>query len=385
MTILSIHEEETLATVRALLQDLAGLDTQLMTENWLGSIVARRLRHHGICSARWLAKLRTDKLEQTALLESALVHETWFFRDVAPFNHMMELARSRWLLRKAGDQVRILSAPCASGEEAWSIAAALLTAGVAPDAIAVEAIDLSGDMVRAAQAGVYGPRSMRNQYANMLKPYTDALPDGRVRMGKLIQGCVTFSQVNLLKLPSGKYYDAVFCRNALMYMHAGARKHIVGLIRASLAPDAPLFVGNAEAAMLMRMGFRATGPSSAFCVTEDFCVHRQVSPQPVKPTVVAGRPAPNLDDPIRQVDRDGLLRQAKALADGGALAEAMIPLRRLLDEQPMSAEGHTLAGLILAASDDKPSAIRHLRKALFLDPNHEASRVSLDHLLGGQP
>ena len=41
--------------------------------------------------------------------------------------------------------------------------------------------------------------------------------------------------------------------------------------------------------------------------------------------------------------------------------------------------------MILAAREDRPGAIRHLRKALFLDPDDEASRVSLDHLLGGRP
>lgn len=384
-----VHGPEALGAVRILLQNAAGLDAQAMTENWIGSIIDHRLRQRGMDCAKWLASLKSDKAEQTALVERALVHETWFFRDVAPFDRLIELARDRWLRRTAANPVRILSAPCASGEEAWSIAATLLAAGIAPDAIAVEAVDLSGAMVQTTQAGIYGPRSLRNHHADMLKPYADTLPDGGVRMGKLIRGCVSVSQVNLLHLPSGKSYDAIFCRNALMYMHEAARKRIVGLIRASLAPDAPLFVGHAEAAMLMGMGFRSTGPSRAFCVTAG--MPAQACRVPAKPAVAAKPvaapipPAPKLREPKHHADPAGLLLQAKALADGGALAEAMTPLRRLLEENPMSAEGHALAGLILAARDDKPGAIRHLRKALFLDPKDEASRVSLDHLLGSRP
>lgn len=382
-----VHGAEALDAVRTLLQNAAGLDAQAMTENWLGSIIDHRLRQRGMDCAKWLAKLKADKAEQTALVERALVHETWFFRDVAPFDHLVELARHNWLRRTAANPVRILSAPCASGEEAWSIAATLLAAGMAPDAIAVEAVDLSGAMVRTTQAGIYGPRSLRNHHADMLKPYVDALPDGGVRMGKPIRGCVSVSQVNLLHLPSGKSYDAVFCRNALMYMHEAARKRIVSLIRASLAPGAPLFVGHAEAAMLMGMGFRSAGPSRAFCVTSGSGVQVQTKrgePNGVKakPAVVSPAPSPKLREPKHQVDPADLLRQAKTLADGGALAEAMVPLHRLLEEHPMSAEGHALAGLILAARDDKQGAIRHLRKALFLNPKDEASRVGLDHLLG---
>ncbi len=384
------HGAQALGTVRTLLCDAAGLDAQVMTDSWLGSIIDHRLRQRGMDCAKWLASLKTDKAEQTALVERALVHETWFFRDVAPFDYLIELARDRWLRRTAANPVRILSAPCASGEEAWSIATTLLAAGVAPDAVAVEAIDLSGAMVRTTQAGIYGPRSLRNHHADMLKPYADTLPDGGVRMGKLIRGCVNVSQVNLLHLPSGKSYDAIFCRNALMYMHEAARKRIVGLIRASLAPGAPLFVGHAEAAMLMGMGFRSAGPSRAFCVMAGPAAPPQACREPAKPAVAARPvaapipPAPKLREPKHHADPADLLRQAKALADGGALAEAMTPLRRLLEEDPMSAEGHALAGLILATLKDKPGAIRHLRKALFLDPGDEASKVSLDHLLGGR-
>jgi len=383
-----VHGAEALGAVRTLLQNAAGLDAQAMTENWLGSIIDHRLRQRGMDCAKWLASLKADKAEQTALVERALVHETWFFRDVAPFDHLIELARNNWLRRTAANPVRILSAPCASGEEAWSIAATLLAAGVAPDAIAVEAVDLSGTMVGTTQTGIYGPRSLRNHHADMLKPYVNPLPDGGVRMGKLIRGCVSVSQVNLLHLPSGKSYDAIFCRNALMYMHEAARKRIVGLIRASLAPGAPLFVGHAEAAMLMGMGFRATGPSRAFCVTASADTPsptRRDEARPMAAKPAAGVPAPpKLREPRPEIDPPTLLREAKTLADSGALAEAMTPLRRLLEENPMSAEGHALAGLILAARDDKPGAIRHLRKALFLNPKDEASRVSLDHLLGSR-
>ena len=385
-----VHGPEALGAVRTLLQNAAGLDAQAMTENWLGSIIDHRLRQRGMDCAKWLASLKADKAEQIALVERALVHETWFFRDVAPFDHLIELASDRWLRRTAGNPLRILSAPCASGEEAWSIAATLLAAGVAPDAIAVEAIDLSGAMVRTTQAGIYGPRSLRNQHADLLKPYADALPDGGVRMGKIIRGCVTVSQANLLHLPSGMSYDAIFCRNALMYMHEAARKRIVGLIRASLGPGAPLFVGHAEAAMLMGMGFRSAGPSRAFCVTAGAGMSAQPCREPAKPAVMAKpaaapvAPPPKLREPRHHAHPADLLLQARTLADSGALAEAMTPLRRLLEENPMSAECHALAGLILAARDDKPGAIRHLRKALFLNPKDEASRVSLDHLLGSR-
>lgn len=381
------HGADVFGTVRALLHDAAGLDAQVMTESWLGSIIDHRLRQRGIDCAEWLASLKADKAEQTALVERALVHETWFFRDVAPFDHLIDLARKSWLRRTAANPVRILSAPCASGEEAWSIAATLLAAGMAPDAVAVEAVDLSGAMVRTAQAGIYGPRSLRNHHADMLKPYADPLPDGGVRMGKLIRGCVSVSQVNLLHLPSGKSYDAVFCRNALMYMHEAARRRIVGLIRASLAPGAPLFVGHAEAAMLMGMDFRAAGPSRAFCVMAGSGIPAQPCRDPVRMAAPKPVDAPplKLREPKHHADPADLLRQAKTLANSGALGEAMTPLRRLLEEKPMSAEGHALAGLILAARDDRPGAIRHLRKALFLDPSDEASKVSLDHLLGGRP
>jgi len=174
-------------------------------------------------------------------------------------------------------------------------------------------------------------------------------------------------------------------------MHDAARRQIVGLIRTSLAPDAPLFVGHAEAAMLMGMGFKPSGPSRAFCLTAATGTATKTAPPcalPPPPTArhaPAPAPPPKLREPRPQADPAALMAEARRLADQGALADAMTPLRRFLELKPMSAEGHALAGLILASRGDRSGAIRHLRKALFLDPADEASKVGLEHLLDGRP
>lgn len=372
--------------VRRLLGEKAGLDPGAMSDNLLRSLVEARLRHHGSDCATWLERLRGDRAEQQSVIETALVHETWFFRDVAPFDHLMDLARDRWLRRTAANPVRILSAPCASGEEAWSIAATLVQAGLAPEAVAVTAIDLSGVMVKVAQCGVYGARSLRNHHGDLIRPYVEPLPDG-FRIGALLRGCVSFSQVNLLHLPDERGFDAIFCRNALMYMHETARRKIVGRLKAALAPEAPLFVGHAEAAMLMSHGLYPSGPSRAFALrlrpAEKPCRPEAPLPPPGIRPPVAIKPALVTPEPGKgpaEIPAD-LLMRAHKLADSGALDEALVPLRRFLDAVPMSPEGHALAGMILAARGERTEGIRHLRKALYLNPRDEASKVHLQHLL----
>jgi chemotaxis protein methyltransferase WspC len=385
---------EAAAAVRRLLGEQAGIDPAAMGERLIEALIEGRLRRHGGDARAWLERLGADEAERQAVVEAALVHETWFFRDVTPFDHLAALARQHWRRRTAADPVRVLSAPCASGEEAWSIAATLLHAGLKPEAVAVTALDLSEAMVRTAERGVYGPRGLRNHHAHMVRALSAPLPDGGLRIGPELRRCVTFGRVNLLRLPDAAPFDAIFCRNALMYMHEAARGRVVARLRKALAPGAPLFVGHAEAAMLMRQGFAPSGPARAFALTPVAPPPtRAVSPPPRRPPPPprSARTAPGLQTPRPLTPRPSaaepaeLFARARRLADAGALDEALAPLLAFLDAAPTSADGHALAGIVFAARGERAAALRHLRKALYLNPADEASRVHLEHLLEGRP
>ncbi|MGH7785737.1 MAG: CheR family methyltransferase, partial [Candidatus Binatia bacterium] len=133
-----------LAAITDLLRRRIGLDPAALGSAAIAHAVRGRARARGLAGpAAYLAALAEDAAEWDALLESVVVPETWFFRDREPFALLSRWARAAGAARSPADPLRVLSLPCATGEEAWSIAITLAAAGIAPAAFRVEALDLS--------------------------------------------------------------------------------------------------------------------------------------------------------------------------------------------------------------------------------------------------
>lgn len=375
--------------VRTLLAETAGLDPQAITDGWLRSLIGRRLRERCVDGEAWASALSDDAAECRAVIEDSLVHESWFFRDVVVFDHLSTLAGG-WRARTAAEPARVLCVPCAGGEEAWSIAATLVCAGVPPEAIVVDARDLSRRILQTARTGLYARKSLRNHHADKLARFIEPAPDDRFRIGPTLRPFVHFAPGNLLDLGGGRPYDVIFCRNALMYMHADARRRVLERLSALLLPDAPLFVGHAEMGMVMSHGFEPAGPGRAFCLRRRSAATHPAETAPSAPCAQQvlrarpRRPPPRPAPPPVVEDPAALLAQARRLADGGALNDALPPLLRCLKAEPMNAAAHGLAGIILGALGERSAAIGHLRKALYLDPADQASRIHLENLTGSR-
>src|ERR1700674_835338 len=104
--------------------------------------------------------LCTSKAELQELVEAVIVPETWFFRDGEAFLAMARLAHEEWLPRHAR-ALRLLSLPCSTGEEPYSMAMALLDGGFPVDRFRVDAVDVSTRALEHARHGIYGKNSFR--------------------------------------------------------------------------------------------------------------------------------------------------------------------------------------------------------------------------------
>src|SRR6185295_175491 len=92
-------------------------------------------------AAAYLARLRASKEELQALIESVVVPETWFFRDPGAFDALSSVVL-HGALPMATEPLRLLSVPCSTGEEPYSMAMALLDAGVPPARFQVDAMEI---------------------------------------------------------------------------------------------------------------------------------------------------------------------------------------------------------------------------------------------------
>ncbi|WP_044531682.1 CheR family methyltransferase, partial [Herbaspirillum sp. B65] len=154
---------KTLPHIADLLKAAMGLDMATVGSSLIERVVRERMAALEITDdSLYLAVLQTSETELQALIESAVVPETWFFRDREAIFATARLARQR-LAEQPAVPVRILSLPCSTGEEPYSLAMALQEEGVAPTQFVIDAYDIRTRSLEIAAAGVYGRNSFRGQ------------------------------------------------------------------------------------------------------------------------------------------------------------------------------------------------------------------------------
>lgn len=187
-----------------------------------------------------------------AVINAMTTNETLWFRDGYPFETLQNTLFPS--LSKTGKPIKIWSAACSSGQEAYSIAMAVREYQARyPNAfsagIDIVATDISSDMLTLAKAAQYDNLSLSRGLSDERRGrFFDACISGNSSVLKQsVSSLVTFRPINLLTpFSSVTRYDVVFCRNVLIYFSANAKASILQKIAACLQPQGVLFVGASE-------------------------------------------------------------------------------------------------------------------------------------------
>ena len=246
--------------------ETSGFELDVIGESTLQNLLDARKRFLGLRDdLAYLQILKQDPGEWQLLLEDLLVPETWFFRDQDTFDFILKTAR-RLICARPGTALRILSAPCASGEEPYSVAMALLEKGFPETSFVIEAIDISPKQIEKARAGQYLEALPRGCCSDKVAKYFTR-NGKKLLLSDNIRKLVHFSQENLIgefKALTRLPYDIVLCKNLLIYLSDKARNTLIKNVRQLLVEDGVLFAGHAEISFLCNNGFRVCGPAGAF-------------------------------------------------------------------------------------------------------------------------
>jgi chemotaxis protein methyltransferase CheR len=204
------------------------------------------------CAARVVAAPLDAELQQV-LVEALAVGETYFFRDPALFDTLArEILRPLIEARRAGTRhLRMWSAGCASGEEAYSLA--MLVAGLLPDWRAWNLSILATDLDRAALArardATYGTWSMRADLPLQARRFLLPAGEGRWQVDPELARRVHFAPLNLVAAdwPAGiTAMDLVLCRNVLIYFSPARARAALGRLGQALTDDGWLVTGSVD-------------------------------------------------------------------------------------------------------------------------------------------
>jgi len=267
----------------AAMREAHGLDISRYGESFLVKSLERR-RDLIACTtdAAYLDRLRDDRAEAVALYDSLRVGYTEFFRDPLAFALLERvilpaLAEQRG--RDGGGEIRVWSAGCAAGQEAWSVAILLdelSAAQTRPVPYRVFATDVCVPDLETARAGVYGAAAVGNVRLRHLRdcftgPGNGGAPDDSYAVAPRIRERVDFSAYDLLDecttCPPASIYgdiDLVLCCNVMLYYRPETQRFILDKLRGSLAPGGYLITGETERQVVANAGgFRVLAPPAA--------------------------------------------------------------------------------------------------------------------------
>ncbi len=234
--------------IAAWLADFSGISTGIIGNHTLQRAVSQRLEVTGLDdSVTYLDLLLSSPQEQQNLVELVVVPETWFFRDRQPFVHVRAHINALIAAGLPSQPLRLLSAPCASGEEPYSLAMTLLNMGLPADCFRIDAIDICRQSIRKARQAVYGKHSFRGVSEAEKGQNFQVTPQG-LALNPAIRQTVHFQCANLMRClaETGSNYDVIFCRNLLIYLEEAASQHLLESFASLMRPGALLIVGSAE-------------------------------------------------------------------------------------------------------------------------------------------
>ncbi len=390
---------EIYAAVEKRFIDTLGLNTASFGRSGFERVICAAMKRSGVADATaYLELLSTSPEEFERCLEELVVPETWFFRDTEPFILLKQHLCEKWFPSHPGEKVRILSVPCSTGEEPYSIAMTLMEAGILPQQFHLDAAEISRRALTIADRAVYGKGSFRQPLTAAQEAFFTG-PEKKVLsaqhfLSEAVVRTVHFHRDNLVdpRFFAGQApYQIIFCRNVLIYLTAEARRLVLENVDRLLAPDGILFTGHAELGILLQHGFTAIRHARAFaCRKKVLSAQCSVNNSVRSPQSAVRSPLPSalcpqssaLVSPSSALSTQHIVLHAEALAlaDRGLFDEAAALCRRYLREQRPHADGYCLLGLIHEAARQSGDAEGCYLKALYLDPDHHETLIHLSLL-----
>ncbi|MBG0845590.1 chemotaxis protein CheR [Pseudomonas chengduensis] len=382
--------------IERLLKSRIGLEAESVGRTVIERAVRQRMSALGQQNLEgYWTTLGGSSREQQALVEAVVVPETWFFRYPESFNTLASLAQERHAQLHGGRPLRLISLPCSSGEEPYSIAMTLLDAGFSAEQFQIEALDVSDKVLEQARKGLYGRNSFRGDALAFRDRFFHEQDAGGFLLDERVRACVRLRTGNLLdpSLFAGEpSYDFIFCRNLLIYFDRPTQVRVLELLKRQLQEGGTLFIGPAEASLASQNGLQALGRQQTFAF-------RLAPAQPVisVPTrAPASRPRPAAVIPTRaiqpsrprpasrtpsaaapQMQAVDIWSEVANLANAGRIDEARQRSEQHLQQNGPSAAAYYWLGLLCDAAGQGDQACAYYRKAIYLEPQH---REALTHL-----
>ena len=364
--------------IESILKKAMGLNVSSIGNTSLQNAVKKRLSFLKISDISvYSTFLISSPKEINDLIEEVTVTETWFFRDNMPFEAMVHFAK-RIQKERQLHKLRILSLPCATGEEPYSIAISLLEAGFSHDSFQIDAVDINSKALDIAKEAIYGNNSFRGKEKEHLKKKYFQKSIKGYSLQNNFKSMVRFHKGNLVNLSTeGRIhaYHIIFCRNLLIYLNKTALTNAINTLDTLLTPMGLLFVGHAEPGIFTNSLFTPSTYQKTFSLVRkgDKCpapITTETYPdEPEIPLELQDLPPTSISSTRKSFEVDKILT-ARLLLHKKQYPEAIALCEEEIKAKGPSAYAFFWLANILHKSGEKLKTMELLRQVIYLDPDH---------------
>jgi len=384
--------------------------------------------------AEWVLSATLTRPQLHTLASHLTVGETYFLRERRTFEALSNVILPDLIGRRRGreQRLRLWSAACCTGEEAYSLA--ILLQRLLPDwkewNVTILATDISERYLQKAAAGIYTEWSFRDCPPLFRERHFTRTPDGRYEVAARIRDQVTFTQLNLAEdsFPSlstdTNAMDVILCRNLLLYFTPAHASRLVEKLGNALVDGGWLAVSPSECSQTLFSRFTTVNFAGAVVYRKDSVMERAfelpvVPPEPAiavtedhsQPAVASSLPPSVADaeyafsqgrygdavDALRPAFADTAIDigserlppeyeprafsvLARAYANQGNLTQALLWTARWIDSNRVEPAAHYLHAMILQEKGERREARRALQNAIFLQPDFALAHFALGNL-----
>lgn len=380
--------DDKLLDIAHFLEKISGYNYASVGVIYFKKAIDRRILHTNTqCISKYYEVLQASKQEQQFLIDAITVPETWFFRDNKTFDYLTTWAKENV---KKLHNIRVLSMPCATGEEVYSIAISLLKGGFSLNQFEITGVDITESYLKKARQAVYTSYSFRN--GNQPDYMYFEKSDWGYRVHDTLKKNTHFIHQNSLsyiKNAHNQQYDLIFCRNLMIYFSSETKKVLMTHVKRVLKDNGVLFVGHAETAIPSIVGFKKIKKDNVYAFLKTLETEKsKPKSKPnnyissTKPFISTAHPNKRRTTPntfIKPIPKKQHLsfEEAESLANRGFYEKALECCFNILEEQPSNDNVYNLIGEIYMAMGKDDFAMKEFQNCIYLNPTNKQALISL--------
>lgn len=240
--------------IAAIVKTTSGIELPPSKAALVYSRLGKRLREHGLNNFHaYCSLVRDDEDERQRMIAAITTNVTRFYREPHHFDHLREKVLKPLIeAARRGERVRMWSAACSTGQEPYSMALTVLS--VLPEAprldVRILATDLNPFVVEHGRRGIYEEHELADVPAELRRRWFEAVASDGARRWQAIgdvRALVSFRELNLLgRWPMKGDFQAIFCRNVVIYFDRPTQVMLWDRFEKLLAPKAALYIGHSE-------------------------------------------------------------------------------------------------------------------------------------------